>query len=118
MALITREDVIPSLIENTTMQKLLRDGVHQAYFIAPIDGYVLHDNAMDWHEIDEVTLQEGELVRGYAVGSVSCGANYDFNTVTMIDGYTAVGAREFFARPRSEVPEDQIFGGGNDHEVM
>ena len=28
--------------------------------------------------------------------------------------HTAYGSRGFFARPASEVPTDQIYGGGND----
>ena len=72
MANITYEDVNPTLIENTTMQKLLRDGVHQAYYITPIVGYVLHDNTYDYTDID------GNYVLGYRTATASCGANYDF----------------------------------------
>lgn len=39
----------------------------------------------------------------------------DENGVT----FTAYGSRAFFARPASEVPADQIYGGiDDDHEVM
>ena len=111
----TYEDVVPSLIANTIMQKVFLNGVHKTFRVTPVDGYVLHDSARDWY-----VPEENVTTRGYTTGTATCAAAYDFNTVTMIDGYTAVGAREFFARPRSEVPEDQIFGGGdnNDHEIM
>ena len=105
MALVTTEEVNPSLIANTTMQKLLRDGVHQAYKITPVPGFVLHDNTRDWTAPDEVTGEE-ILYRGYTTGTASCAANYDF----------AANPREFYAVPANEVPGDQIFcGGNNDH---
>lgn len=104
---ITYEDVIPTLIPNTTMQKRLYDGVHKQYVIYPVDGYVLHDSGRDWTEEDPETGNE-IVVRGYTRGQASCGANYDF----------ATNPREFYAVPESEVPADHIFGGGNDHEIM
>ena len=124
----TYEDVIPSLIPNTTMYKKLRDGVHTTYAITPIDGYVLHDNRTDIHE--EYDLEGnpiGDLVLGFASGTVTCAANYDFTatpTTITLNGIThnvnKVGAYEFYAIPVDDVPADQIFGGvgNNDHEVM
>jgi hypothetical protein len=107
---ITYEDVTPSLIANTTMQKRLFDGVHKTYLITPNEGYVLHDNTLDECEYDPET---GELIRvvnlGYTDNTTTCGYNYDF----------AANSREFYAVLRTEVPENQIFGGGNNsHENM
>lgn len=122
MALITKEDVIPSIIPNTVMQRVLRDGVHQGYYIDPIDGYVLHDKEGDWQDPD--TLEEH---LSFWLGNVSCRANYDFTPVQVsyidangIEVYvTAYGAREFYAVPADVVPADQIFGGVTpDHEIM
>ncbi len=117
--IITYEDLAQTLIPYTTMQKMLTDGVHKAYRIYPIAGYVLHDNARNFETM------EGTLMFGYSPSSVfvTCGANYDFSTHTVTDEngvtYTAYGNRDFFAIPESEVPSDQIFGGvNNDHEVM
>lgn len=108
MAVVTYEDVIPSLIANTTMRKLLSDGVHRVYYITPVDGYVLHDNAVDWTDIDPETGEE-ITITSYYTGTCSCGANYDFTA----------NPREFYAVPADSVPADQIFGGvNNDHEVM
>lgn len=124
MAVYTYEDVIPTLIPNTTMQKTLRDGVHRSYVIEPIDGYVLHDAATNEEEINPDTLEPtGRIIFRYASGSASCGASYDFTPVQVTDEngveHTAYGTREFFARPASEVPADQIYGGGDkNHEVM
>lgn len=105
----TYPDVIPSSIENTTMKKGINEnGVHKNYTITPIPGYVLHDKANDYTMPDPETMEE-VLVLGYARGTVSCGANYDF----------VANPREFYAVPETDVPADQIFGGGNnDHEVM
>ena len=114
----TYEDVVPSLIANTTMRKLFINGVHRTYNITPIAGYVLHDNARDWEEMNPENPEETIFTRGYTTGTASCAAAYDFGAVTVIDGYAAIGTREFFARPETEVPENQIFGGGNNHEVM
>ena len=96
----TYEDVIPSLIPNTTMYKKLRDGVHTTYAIIPIDGYVLHDKSRDW-----IDFETEELKLGYTTGTATCAANYDF----------AANPREFYAVPSNSVPSDQIFGIGNDH---
>lgn len=113
MAVYTKEDVIPSLIENTTMYKNLRDGVHTTYVIEAVEGYVLHDKVLDWeawdNELNMPMLDENGnpvMVLGYATGSCSCAANYDFIT----------NPREFYAVPENSVPADQIFGGGDDNE--
>lgn len=111
----TYEDVIPTLIPNTTMQKRLLNGVHKTYVIAPIDGYVLHDAATNEKEIDPDTLEPtGKIIFRYASGGASCGANYDFTPLQVTDEngvtFTAYGAqREFFARPESEVSADEIY---------
>ena len=105
---ITYVDVIPTLIENTTMQQRLNDGVPYTYRITPIDGYVIHDKTAEWVDMD---LDTGEWITkpGYKSGTVSCGANYDF----------VVNPREFYAVLASSVPADQIFGGGNNNaEIM
>lgn len=127
MAEITYEDVTPTLIPNTTMLKMLRDGVHKTYRITPNEGYVLHDKARDWdHTDDDGNITES--FQGFTRVTASCPASYDFTPVTVNhtdgNGYTvpvtAYGAqREFYAVLESEAPADHIFGGGNnDHEVM
>jgi hypothetical protein len=106
MAVWTYEDVVPTLIPNTTMQKAFMDGVHRVYYIKAVDGYVLHDKARDWDHTDD----DGNIIetfQGFTTARTSCAANYDF----------VANPREFFAVPREEVPEDQIFGVDNDHEV-
>lgn len=118
MATVTYEEITPTLIPNTTMKKMFRDGVHRQYVITPVDGYVLHNSVRDWTRQDEETGEE-ILYRGYSTVHSSVSASYDFTQTTIIDGYTAYGDKEIFARPASEVPADQIFGGGgSDHEVM
>lgn len=122
MPIWTYEDVIPSLIPNTTMKKGYSDGVHTVYYLKAIDGYVLHDKARDWTDIDPVTMEETEYHRGYTRAEASCWHDYDFATSQIeIDSgeiVTAYGAREFFAIPDTEVPADSIFGGGNNHETI
>lgn len=115
MAVYTYEDVIPTLIPNTIMQKMIGNGVHVKYTIKAIDGYVLHDKARDYAYIDPETEEEIPK-RGYTTTTSSCQAAYDFtpSQITIDDGtvVTAYGPREYFAIPANAVPGDQIFGGG------
>lgn len=107
----TYEDLNPTLVENTIMQKVFVDGVHEKYTIKPIEGYVLHDKRMDEEVIDPVTMMPtGEVRLGYRTAQASCNASYDFT----------VNPWEFYAVPRESVPADQIYGvgGNNEHEVM
>jgi len=76
MTIITYEDVTPAY-ENTTMQKFLIDGVHKQYVIQAIDGYVLHDNRLDYNDLNPDTMEE-TLKLGYTGETVSCRYDYDF----------------------------------------
>lgn len=115
--MIVYEDVTPSVIPNTTTKVSLVDGNPRIYRITPVDGYVLHDKARDWYVDPDVEVPE--VIRGYTRGTASCPVSYDFTPTVVIDGYDALGTREFFARPESEVPADQIFSApNNNHEVM
>lgn len=112
------EDVNPSLIPNTTMQKRLLDGVVKTYRITANDGYVLHDNRVDW--TDDMTNEEHIL---FATGTISVRYDYDFSVVTQgtYNGtpVTKVGAYELYAIAEDLVPADSIYGGGgNDHEII
>ena len=106
---VTYQDVNPSLIANTTMQKRLYDGVHKQYLIAPNENYVLHDNRLAT-DIDIDGNPIDPPLAGYTGTTVSVAASYDF-TANPFNIYAVL---------RNTVPEDQIFGGGdnNDHEVM
>ena len=76
---ITYEDLNPSFVENTTMQKVFRDGVHRTYYITPLEGYFLHDKTMDDEELDpETMMPTGNILLGYRTATASCAANYDF----------------------------------------
>ena len=105
---ITYEEETPSLIENTTMVKGMVDGIHSNYQITPVSGYVIHDKAADWEDVDPDTGDVLATHLGYKCGTVSCGANYDF----------VANPREFYAVPENSVPADNIFGVGNNHEIM
>lgn len=107
----------PSLIENATMQIYSNNTGDVAYRITPVEGYVLHDKGRDFQAVDPDTYdplfdENGDpiMVQGFTGGTASCGINYDFEA----------NPREFFTKLESEVPADQIFGGGgnNDHEIM
>ena len=119
----TYEDVIPSLIPNTTMQKRLLDGVHRTYIITPDEGFVMHNKSRDFLDMDPATGEYTLQKLGFSAAPATCAANYDFTpcTVTDFDGttYTAYGTvKEFFTIPRTDVPADQVFGvTGPDHET-
>lgn len=98
MVTITYEDVIPTLIPNTTMTKTLRGGVPTVYRITPIDGYVLHNNVRDWTHIDIETGEE-TFYRGYSRRGSSVPASYDFSE----------NPNEIYAVPADSVPAEQIF---------
>lgn len=94
------------IFANTTMEQYVDgEGVARGYFIAPVEGYVLHDNRKDWTDIvdgEEVTFL------GYGRGSVSVPVTYDFTA----------NPYNIYAVLESEVPADQIFSGGNNAEIM
>lgn len=102
--IITHENVNPTLIENTTMQKRFIDGVFKQYTIKANEGYILHDNTLDTPVYDEETYEEtGEIILGFrpSTYTATCAANYDF----------ATNPRGFYAIPESELPEGaEIWG--------
>lgn len=98
MATIIYEEVIPTLIPNTTIVKTLRDGVHKQYNITPVYGYVLHNNVRDWTQIDEETGEE-TFCRGYSTSYSSVPATYDFSE----------NPNDLYAVPADSVPAEQIF---------
>lgn len=118
----TFETATEITIPNVLVERGLLDGVHKNYRLSANDGYVLHDAEADNWDPD------GNLVYAYSSGICSCGKNYDFSTETLnvpdINGntvaVTAYGTRQFFAFPENLVPnpEDNIYGGGNNQEVM
>lgn len=85
---VTREDVSPTLIPNTTMQKIFVDGRHTQYAIMPNDGYVLHDKDLDYYmEYDENDNGIGDMILGFYAGTTSVRYDYDFTA----------NPREFYA---------------------
>ena len=102
-------DVTP-VFENTTMQAYYNSSnVLRGYYISPCEGYVLHTSNYDTPVFDEEGNETGEIALGYTRGTISIGYNYNFETNPF----------NIYAVLESEVPADQIYGGGdNDHEVM
>jgi hypothetical protein len=92
-------------IPNITIE-LVEEGKFPFYRVIPDDGYLLHDKTLDHAELDESFYPTGNTILGYYPSSRTCFIDYDFENTTTIDGYTAFGNREFFARPTSEVLMD------------
>ena len=124
------------MIENTTITPVYNsDNELRGYEVSPDNGYVIHTTNYDTPVYDEETFEEtGEILLGFTSTYILLGYNYNFSTV-VAGTYTytdengmevsipvnKVGRFEIFAIPESIVPENQIFGGGNnddDHEVM
>ena len=109
---MARIDVTP-VYENTTMQAYYNgSNVLRAYYIYPIEGYVLHVNSYDTEVLDEETREPtGEILLGYIPypAFTTVPYNYDFTANPF----------NIFAVPAETVPENQIFNNGEpEHEVM
>lgn len=104
-------DVTP-VYENTTMQAYYNSSnVLTGYFIAPIEGYVLHAKRYDTEVYDEETGEPtGGILLGYIPYPASIGVGYNYNFET--------NPENIFAVPQNTVPENQIFNNGGNHEVM
>ena len=125
----TYEDVVPTLIENTTMKKRLLNGVHKTYVIKAVDGYALHDKRVDDVMVDQETGEE-TIIPTFKTGETTVAASYDFSTVTQ-GTYTyvdenevevtipvsMVGVNEFYTVPEEIVSENQLMGVTPNHEV-
>ena len=90
------------IIPNTTIKE-----TKHGYIITPNEGYVLHNSNRDCED-ENFETGEKTFYRGYSNSSSGVGPNYDFETTKEIDGYTAYGKFEIFARPIGEV-KGQIF---------
>ena len=104
---------VTAYYDNTIQQAYYDNNTNEllVYDIAPVSGYVLHDNTRDFEMPDFANNPDVFIFKlGYTRGSTSVPADYDFEA----------NPRELYAVLESEVPADQIFGGGdnNDHEVM
>lgn len=114
---VTYEDIVPTLVPNTTMEKTLSDGNAINIRIYPDDGYVLHLKRHDYEDIDPITGETVTTLR-FCSGMKSVNINYDFS-VKVQDTYTytdengnevtipieKIGAEEIFTLPKSIVQE-------------
>lgn len=106
MARITVEARIP----NTRMEAYYNtSNVLRTYFIYPLEGYALHDNAYDEPIRDEEGNETGEVKQRFTTSFTTVLANYNFEE----------NPDNIFAILRSEINENQLCGDetGNDHEV-
>jgi hypothetical protein len=94
--LVTKEDLIPSLIPNTSMQKIFVDGVHTQYGIKANKGYVLHDKDLDEYRFDfETETLTDEIILGFYDGIRTVRFDYDFTE----------NPREFYATLKTDLSE-------------
>jgi hypothetical protein len=97
-----------TLIENTTMELGIENGLAKKYRITPNQGYVMHDNRYDsYNEYDEEGNGVGEPILGYRTSTASCSVR---QLVVDENGNITTNVYDFYAVPASSVPADQIFG--------
>ena len=97
---------IETKIPNTTMRKLTNvDGVELCYEITPCEGYETHHHARCYEDENPET-GEKTFVHGYSTALCTVPLNYDFENTKEVDGHTAYGEKEIFARPI--IPKEEI----------
>ena len=118
------------MIENTTVEERYNSRNELVgYKITPNEGYVIHTTNHDTPVYDEMGNETGETLLGFTSAYISLGYTYNFDTVvpgtyvytdennmSVTIPVNKVGRFEIFAIPASIVPENQIFGGGNNHD--
>ena len=81
---MSRFEIVTPVFENTIMKAYYDnedENVLRYYDIAPVEGYILHDNTLDVPEIDEGSFEKtGNIILGYTPSSISVSARYDFET--------------------------------------
>lgn len=77
--IIVREKIIPSILPNTTVNKIYVDGVHTQFEIIPDKGFKLHDARLDREEFNEETFEfTGRIIPGFKTKGVTVRYDYDF----------------------------------------
>ena len=70
------ENLEKTLVENTTMKTMFRNGVPYQYLITPKENYVLHEIGYDYTDMNNLEIKH----KGYTVGTITVPVNYDFET--------------------------------------
>lgn len=105
MAEFRQELATDIVFPNISVFRKFRDGVHCGYEVYSNEGYGMYDTTANDTEILDPEI--GPVPTTYYCTWLSCPVNFDFANFT----YVAV--------PRNTVPEDHIFGGGdNNHEAV
>ena len=102
---------VTPIIPNTTMKAYYNsNNVLKRFYIYPVEGYALHDNAYDEPIRDEEGNETGEILQRFTTAYTTVAASYDF----------VANPDNIFAVPLSELDENQLCGGDNEpeHEVM
>lgn len=88
---------------NTRMEAYYNtSNVLRTYYIYPLEGYALHDNAYDEPIFDDYGNETGEIVQRFTTAFTTVPATYNFEA----------NPDNIFAVPLSELDEDQLCGVG------
>jgi hypothetical protein len=94
---------------NTRMEAYYNsNNVLRTYYIYPLEGYALHDNAYDAPILDENENETGEVIQRFTTAFTTVPYNYDFEA----------NPDNIFAKLLSELDENQLCGDTTEHEVM
>lgn len=98
-----RIEITPSPVPNTKYFGIYKGDFLSRYEIVANEGYLLHNKARDYDEID-VETNERKTVLGYGETASSCPLDYDFSPVVVYDesgiSYIGFGKFELFAKSK------------------
>ena len=120
-----------SFVPNTRMAIYENSSGRQTqYRFYPNEGYVMHVKSVDTEIYDETGVNVIGYTELFGSGTKSVPISYDFSVVVQ-DVYTytdengntqivpieKIGVEELYTLPESIVPQNQLYGGDNNHEV-
>lgn len=82
MAEYTRELATEYNFPNIEVYRKLEDGVHYAWHVNTVEGYVMYDTTDNYTELDPETMEEIPVTYYYT--EFSCPINYNFDNFTWI----------------------------------
>lgn len=92
---------VEAIIPNTRMEAYYNtSNVLRKYYIYPLEGYALHDNAYDEPILDAQGNETGEVLQRFTTAFTTVPYNYDFE----------VNPDNIFTKPLSELGENQLCG--------
>lgn len=99
---------VEAIIANTRMEETYYDDgtTVRRFYIFPVEGYALHNNAYDEEVVDPETLEPtGKIRQRFTTAFTTVVGTYNFE----------LNPNNIFAVPLSELKENQLCGGNNNN---